>query len=888
MTPRPPLFVRWLLRLVLSRDDRRTVTNDLHELFERRRARDGDRAAAAWGRRQWRRHAYYLTAERVRNALRLGQRNPAAGSQHSGEIMRNFLRDLRHSVRSLARTPVLTMTIVLTVGLGIGATTAIFSVINSVLLRPLPYPDPGRLVRIYTDSPPNRWPFSVADYRALDEQQTSFSQVAGYRNRTMTFNRDDVAERITGKLVTPTYFPLLGILPAHGRLFTDSDGLPEAEPAVVVSHGFWTQYLGSDDAVVGQTLSFNGQEYTLVGVLPRAVGPFEQNREFYIAVQWDPPPRKGPFFITALARLKPDATMEAATEELRAINRRLFPVWQVSYQDERASWGVMDLKELVVGDVGTTLAVVLGAVVFVLLIACTNAANLLVARATHRSRELAVRAALGASRGRLLQHLLSESTLLALAGAAVGVVLTVGGMKLLTTVGADFIPRTQEIGFDGPVLWFLATLTIASGLLFGLIPSLHGAKTRFEQAFRASGITTAMGTGPRRLRRALVVSQFAVAVPLLIGAGLLIGSLAKLQSVDPGFDSRNILTVGALLPASAYPDTVTILRFWEAAFARVDALPGVQSVALADGRPPREYQMSNNFDLEDKPTPPGASQPSVPWIGASPEYFTLMGIPLLQGRLFDARDSWGATPVAIVDQAWARRFFPNEEVLGRRFYSGGCTTCPMFTVVGVVGDVKYTGLDDPGESTVYWPMTRRGSRFAYLYVRTSTDPLAILPPVRQIVRDIDPAIALQGISTIDELMIDSLDTPRYLTILVSAFAAVALVLSVIGIYGVMAYFVQQHARDIGIRMALGGRPATVVRMVVGQGMRLVGVGMLAGLGGAFFLTRYMSSVLFDVGATDPRTYSIVAFVMLGVALGACFVPARRAAGVDPARTLRED
>jgi putative ABC transport system permease protein len=822
MTPRPPFFVGWIVRLLLSHDDGCAVTNDLHELFERRRARDGDRAATAWWRRQWRQHAYHLAAERIRNALRLRPRNPAVGSRQSGETMRNIFRDLRHSIRSLGRTPVLTMTIVLTVGLGIGATTAIFSVINTVLLRPLPYPDPGRLVRIYTDSPPNRWPFSVADYRALDEQQTSFSQIAGYRNTTMTLNRDDVAQRITGKLVTPSYFFLLGIAPAHGRLFTDADGLPEAEPTVVVSHSFWSQYLGADDAAVGQSLSFNGQEYTLVGVLPRAVRPFEQNREFYIAVQWGPPPRKGPFFITALARLRPGVTTEAATEEMRAINSRLFPV-------------------LVVGVVGSTLVIVLGAVGFVLLIACTNAANLLVARATHRSRELAVRAALGASRGRLLQHLLSESALLAAAGAVVGLVLTVGGMRFFKTVGADFIPRTQEMTLDGPVLAFLTALTLASGLLFGLIPSLHGTKARMDQTLRAGGTTTTGGNGPRRLRRALVVSQFAVAAPLLIGAGLLIGSLAKLQRVDPGFDSQGVLTVGALLPAATYPDSTTRLRFWDEAFERVAALPGVGSVALADGRPPREYQMSNNFDLEDKPTPPGGSQPSVPWVSASPEYFTLMGIPLLEGRLFDHQDRRGATPVAVVDETWARRFFPNEEVLGRRFFSGGCITCPMFTVVGVVGDVKYTGLDDPGEGTVYWPMTGRSARFGYLYARTSTDPIAILPAVRQIVRDIDPALALQGVSTIDELIVDSLDTPRYLTVLVSAFAAVALALSVIGIYGVMS-----------------------------------------------LLTRYMSSVLFEVGATDALTFSTVSLLMLGVAFAACVVPARRAAGVDPARTLREE
>jgi putative ABC transport system permease protein len=521
----------------------------------------------------------------------------------------------------------------------------------------------------------------------------------------------------------------------------------------------------------------------------------------------------------------------------------------------------MTLKEMAVGDVGTALILVLGAVGFVLLIACTNAANLLVARTTHRSRELAVRAALGASRGRLLQHLLSESALLAFGGALLGLVLTVGGIKLLTTVGANFIPRTQEIALDGAALWFLIAVTLASGLLFGLIPSLQGAKSRFQLALRSESRSATEGVRSRRLQRAMVVSQFAVAAPLLVGAGLLISSLAKLWEVDPGFDTHNLLSLSVTLPMADYPDGSDIVAFWNEALPRISALPGVQGTVAPDGRPPGFVSMVNNFDLLDQPTPANESQPATPWVAVTPGYFDLLGIPLLEGRVIDERDRSDGPPVAVVDEAWARRFYPNESAVGRQFYSGGSTTNPL-TVVGVVGNVKQMGLAAPDEGIVYWPQAFNNTRGRFVILRTAV--------------------------TIEEGFADSLASPRYLTILVAAFAGIALLLSIIGVYGVMSYFVQQHTRDIGIRLALGGGPSNVLRLVVGQGMRLVGVGVAVGIGAALALTRYMSSLLFGVGATDTLTFVSVSGAMLGVALLACFLPARRAAGVDPALTLREE
>ncbi len=881
MTPpllRPPLVVRWLLSALLGSEDRRAVEQDLQELFERRRSRDGDREAAAWMRRQWRQYARRLLAERARGA--------AAGLRmmmRPGDAIRTATRDVRHSVRSLTRTPALSLTIVLTVGLGIGATTAIYGVTDTVLMRPLPYPDAGRLVRVYTDSPPNRWPLSVVDYRALAGQQTSFSQIAAIQNRAMTFNREDVAERVMGQVVTPSYFPLLGISPTLGRPLADADALVAAEPAVVVSHGFWTRHLGADPAAVGTLLSFDRTDYRLVGVLEKTTGPLEQDRDFWMAERWPEPTRKGPFFITAVGRLAPGVTVAAATEELRAINRALFPLWASSYQDDRASWGVMDLKEAVVGDIGPTLVVVLAAVGFVLLIACANAANLLVARTAARGRELAVRAALGASWGRLLQHLLSEAAFLAIMSAAVGWGIAWSGIQLLTSAGAEFLPRLAEIRLDGRVLAFHLILTAGGAVLIGLIPALHGVRRGSARVIRVESLRTTAGA--QRVRQALVVAQFAFAIPLLIGAGLLAGSLGRLLQVDPGFDAENLLTAGVLLPSTAYEDDATVEPFWNALLERTGAIPGVRSVALSDARPPDQYQATNNFDLEDKPTPPGASQPAVPWIAVSPGYFDLLGVQLLEGRALDDRDRVAGDTVVVVDQAWARRFFPDGRVVGRRFSSGGCTSCPLSTVVGVVGNVRYTGLDDPGAGTVFYPGP---GRFAYLYIRSAVEPLTLLPSIRAVVRDLDRALPLQEVSTVDALMTDSLATSRALALVVGVFATVALTLAIIGVYGVMSYFVQQHAKDISIRMALGGGPGRVVGLVVGRGIRLVAVGIAVGIAGAWALTRFLASVLFEVTATDAFTYLSVTVVVAAVALMACAVPARRAAGIDPLRTLREE
>jgi putative ABC transport system permease protein len=800
----------------------------------------------------------------------------------------DLAQDLRIGLRNLLRAPGLTLTVVATVGLGIGATTAIFAAVNAALLQPLPYKDPDRLVRIYTDAPPNRFSFSVADYLALDAQQSHFEQIAGYRGRAMAFSDGAIAERLTGREVTWTYFRLLGIAPAIGRDFSEEDGRTGNPRAVVVSHGLWERRLGGRQDVVGQPIRLDGADYTVAGILPAQLGPLERRQEFFIAAQWSTPRRKGPFFITTLGRLREGASRSAAASELHAINRRLFPLWKSSYQDDRATWNLMDLKTFVAGDIHAVAGVALAAVALVWLIATANAANLLVARVTSRRRELAVRAALGASRGRVVRYLLAESALLAIGAAAVGLSLAWTGVRLLQTSGATYFPRTQEMGLHGPVLWLLAAATIASGVLFGLVPALYGVGGPVDESLRSIGRSATGSLAVRRLRRGLVGSQFAVATPLLVVAGLLFVSLNELRRVDLGFDAANVLTGAVQLPAAQYPESASAV-FWEELKRRVETLPGVSAVAFADGRPPDGVNNFNNFDLEDQPTPPGQSQPVTPWVAVTPEYFRVLGLPLLEGRLLDERDARTEDLEAVVvDRAWAKRFFPNESAVGKRLRSGGCTQCPWTAVVGVVSQVKYAGLDKPDDGTVYTPLSRGQSPFRYVVARTTADPHTVLPAVRQVVRDLDPTLPFSDTATMEEMVARSLERPRSLSMLVGGFAVVALLLSAIGIYGVMAYYVQQHTKDISIRLALGGSPRDVLRLVVAQGMQVVATGVVVGVIVASMGTRLISTVLFGVGATDAVTFAAAATFLLAVALLACFVPANRATKLQPATVLRNE
>lgn len=798
--------------------------------------------------------------------------------------IQDLSQDLRISLRSLMRVPLLTVTIVATVGVGIGATAAIFSAINAAMLRPLPYAHPDRLVRLYTDTPPFKFRFSVVDYLALTEQQTRFEQHATYTDRAVSYSNGEIAELLRTRVVSWAFFSVLGINPMIGRDFSEADGRLGGPQVALASHAFWQQRLGGRTDAIGKPVRLDGAEYTVIGVMPPTVGSLERRYDLFLIQQFSPPRRKGPFFYSVIARLPDNANRQLASDELRAINRALFPVWKSSYQDEKSTWRMEDLKTNLVGDVRAIAGLSLAAVGLVWLIACANASNLLIARVTSRRQELAVRAALGASRGRVIRYLLVESGLLALGAAIVAVAIAYGGMQLLQTVGATYFPRTGEIRFDAAMAWLMLALALSSALLFGLVPALNATGGSVDESLRSSRSTTA-SVGVRRLRRLLVGAQFAIATPLLIVAGLLLVSLNQLKQVDLGFETGQVLTGSIRLPGAQYQDPARIEAFWDELKRRIAALPGVSGVAYADGLPPNQPGQHNNFALEG--SAPDDPQPVTPWLAISPEYAPTLGLKLVEGRLLDERDVDPQNLTAVVvDRAWARRFYPNQSAVGKRLKSGGCTACPFTTVVGVLSEVKYDGVDQPDQGTVYFPMN--GGTFRFLIVRSGGDPLSLAPMVRQAVRELEPAAPLSNVATAAGLVDQSLLRPQSLSMLVASFAGVALLLSVIGIHGVMGYYVQQHLKEISIRMALGGNRADVARHVVGQGMMVVMAGVIAGTALAFAATRLMSSLLFGVGAADPWTFSGVALMMVAVALLACAVPAWRAMRVQPAVVLRNE
>ena len=804
--------------------------------------------------------------------------------------LQDFTQDLRIGARSLLRAPVLTLTIIVTVGLGLGATAAIFSAVSAALLRPLPYAEPENLVRIYTDTPPFKFRFSAADYLAFTEQQTRFRQHATFTDRNVSYNNGASAELLRTRVVSWGFFSVLGIAPAIGRDFNEQDGRAGSPQVALASHTFWQQRLGARADAVGKTILLDGAEFAVVGVLPPAAGPLERRFDLFLIQQFTPPRRKGPFFYSVIARLPDGADRGIASGELHSINRALFPIWKSSYQDDKSTWKMEDLKTNLVGDVGTLAGLALAAVALVWLIACANASNLLIARVTSRRQELAVRAALGASRSRVLRYLFAESVLLATGAVALGIAIAWAGMQLLQTEGRTYFPRTQEIRFDAPMLWLIAGLAFTSAVIFGLVPALNATGGSVDAALRSSR-TIAGGAGVRRLRRVLVATQFAIATPLLIIAALLLTSLDRLRQVDVGLDAEHVLTGSIRLPAAQYADNDRVGAFWDQLQRRIEALPGVTAVAFSDGIPPNSAGQHNNFDLEQYPAGPGQSQPVTPWLAVSPGYVPTLGLKLLEGRLLDERDArlqieQQALLSVMVDSAWARRFFPNESALGKRFRSGGCTDCPWTTIVGVVSDVKYDGIAQPNAGTVYTAMTPSPARF--LVVKADGDPLRIAPALQQVIRDVEPAAPLSNVATLTSLFEQSLGRPQSLSLLVSTFAAVALLLSVIGIYGVMGYYVQQHLKEISIRMALGGSQGDVVKLVIGQGMTVVFAGTIAGLAIAFATTRLMQSLLFNVGANDLMSYVVAGGILLAVAALACAVPAFRAMRLQPAVVLRNE
>ncbi len=807
--------------------------------------------------------------------------------------METLWQDLRYGVRMLRTHRGVTAIAVLALALGIGANTAIFTVVNAVLLRPLPFSEPDRLMMVWLHNPQSqgeaRIPLSVADFLDWRANNQAFEPPVAFATSGFNLTGQEAPEQLVGAIVTADFFSTLGAKPALGRTFLPEEDRPGATPAIVVSQAMWQRRLSGDPHAIGQTLTLNGRTFTIVGVMPPDFYFPNRNIELWAAFTLNPPTRRGPYFLSGLARLKPGVKLEQAQAEMKLIARRIQQQSATANANsDSGGFTVLPLNEYLVGDVRKALLVLLGAVAFVLLIASVNVANLLLARAAAREKEIAVRAALGASRVRIVRQLLTESALLALLGGTAGLLLAVGGVKLLLALSPSSLPRLQEVSMDRRVFGFTLLVALLSGIIFGLAPALHGSRANLNESLKDGSRGASESRSRSRLRQALIVAEFALALMLLIGAGLMIKSFVRLQRVNPGINAENVLTMQLTLPGARYNEGPKITAFYQQLLDRVQALPGVQAAGISISLPPDWLQLSENFSIEGQPPAPDSNLPVAELLFISHDYFRALGVPLRRGRYFTLVDKADAPRVAIINETMARRYFPNQDPIGKRIKQGGADRpqASWMEVVGVVGDVKYTGLDATAQATFYEPYLQNPSRGMYLVVRGATDPLNLASTIRHEVWALDKDLPVTRLKTMEQLLYESVAEPRFRTLLLGIFAAVALVLASVGIYGVMAYAVTQRTNEIGIRMALGAQSRDILGLVVGQGLKLALIGVALGLAGAFAVTRALSTLLYGVSTTDAATFAGLALLLVAVALLACYIPARRAAKVDPMLALR--
>jgi predicted permease len=808
-----------------------------------------------------------------------------------GRWLEALWQDTRYGARMLLKHPGFSLVAILTLALGIGANTAIFSIVNGVLLRPLPYPEPERLDTVFQqNSSMNRFGISVADFQGIEREYAKIGSVAAFTHRAVTLTGGERPEQIKATFATAAFFKTLGVTPASGRAFLPGEDRPETDPVVVISHAFWQRQLAGNPGAIGQRLTLDGVGYTVIGIMPPGfIAPSSTIPDLWPILQPQTPKRRGPFTLRVIARRNNGVSAQQGQEELQRIAREVFAQWAHAFPDANATYVSMPLKQALIGDIGTTLLVLFGAVGCVLLLASINVANLLLARASTRQQEIAIRAALGAGRFRLARQLFTESLLLAVLGGVAGLLLAVWGVDMLLAISPVTIPRMDQVKVDGFVLGFAALGTLFSCLVFGLMPALYSVNPDLGEPLKGGGRGNAEVPGRRRLRNLLVIAEFALALPLLVGAGLMINSFMRLQQVNPGFDPDHLLTVQLPLPAQKYPKVEQAAIFHQEMLRRIQTLPGVRSASITTSLPLVGGD-TNDFILEVRPTPPGKSDDVAEFLSVSPEYFRTLGVPLRKGRYLSEQDDENAPPVMVISESMARRYFPGEDPIGMRLKTGGCKECDWTTIVGVVGDVKNEGLSAEDDSAMYCPFNQEpmGIRMMTLVLRTEGDAASFVPTVRREVNSIDPDLALADVKTMDQLMSTSLGQSRYRGVLLGIFALVALTLAAVGIYGVIAYAVSQRTHEIGIRIALGARRQDIFRMVVGHGMILSLIGVGVGLAASLALTRYLSSLLYGVSSTDPLTFMSVVVLLVCVALLACSVPARRATKVDPMVALRAE
>jgi predicted permease len=819
--------------------------------------------------------------------------------------MQKMWQDLRYGARMLLKNPGITFVVILALALGIGANTAIFSVVDAVLLRPLPYPESDRLVFLNeTSKSMDEISISYPNFADWRNQNQVFEKIAVYNRESYNLTGTGEAERIITGQVSADLFAALRANPLLGRLFTNDEDKPGATPVVLLSYPLWQRRFGGQAGILNQPLTLNGKSYTVIGIMPQSY-QFPSRVEMWVPVgqlSGDPDwlHRDNHMALYGVARLKPGVSFAQAKAEMDTIGANL----EKKYNDTNAGngVGVRPLIEAFVGDVRRPLWVLFAAVAFVLLIACANIANLLLARAQSRQKEMAIRAAMGAGRWRIARQLLTESVLLALIGGTLGLLVAQWGIKLILYISPDAIPRAKEISLDWRVLVFTIGLAFLTGILFGLVPALQAGVVDVHETLKETGRGT---SGRHWLRSSLVVVEVATTLVLLIGAGLMIRSFYRLQKVNPGFSYEHLTSFTVALPEKKYKNAEQRDQFFSQLLENLRGLPGVETAAAATGLPLGNNGWQTGFIIDGRPRPPRDQTPLMEACLVTPDYFRAMNIPLKNGRYFTDHDdrSWLAGKdlskldeierdtagmnAVVIDEEFARRYWPNEDPVGKRIAMGSEEHPSFLTVLGVVGRVKMEGLShDSNRVQGYFAFAQNPSSDMTVVLKASGDPNQMIAAVRQQVKQLDPDQPIYSVRTMDEIRAESVAPERLNLTLLSIFAGIALILAIVGIYGVMSYSVTQRTHEIGIRMAIGAQPRDVFRMVIGQGMMLALIGVGIGLVGAFGLTRLMATMLFGVEPTDPATFAAIAVLLTIVALVACYVPGRRATKVDPVVSLR--
>jgi putative ABC transport system permease protein len=817
----------------------------------------------------------------------------------SGGAIETFLQDVRYGARLLARNKGFTAVAVLTLALGIGANTAIFSVVNELLLRPLPFPGAERIVMLWEISPEgaHQNPTSFLNFRNWREQSTAFESMAAFSDYRLNLTGSGSGgdpEEVTVQLATPELFRVLRVEPVLGRGLKPEDSLPDAPDVAVLSHGLWQRRFGGDPRLVGRDITINGAPFTVVGILPAGFEWHIRQRsrtgrpaEIWTALTT---PTEGPYLTgrsrSVVARLKPGASVAQAEAEMKAIQARLATA--LPERNKGTSTEVIPLREQFVGNVRPALLILLGAVGFVLLIACANVANLLLARATAREKEIVLRTALGARRVRVVRQLLTESLLLAGLGCLLGLVFAGWGVRALVAISPSDLVDLRGVGLDLPVLALTVTVSLVTGIVFGLAPALEATRLNLNDALKEGG-KGAGGQGARgkHMQGGLVIAEIALALVLMAGAGLLVKSFVHLQRVDPGFRTENILTLVVPVAGAEYSEGPRYVAFFREATERIRALPGVRDAGIVNFLPLYGgLGAATGFTVEGWPPPPPGEEPTTQVRVADPGFFRVMGIPILRGRGFTDAEAAEARQVVLVSQSLALKYFPGENPIGKRIKVQMSEEPVPTEIVGIVGDVKFDSLTDEVRPTVYMTLPDLVYPFMTFVIHTSGDPVEMAPTVRRALREVDPNQPVSDVRSMEKVMAGTVGRARFNTLLLGLFAGLATLLSTVGIFGVMSYSVTLRTREIGLRIALGAQPREVLRLILKQGLLLTAIGIAIGLAGALALTRLLASLLFGVGSTDPATFAGIVLLLTLVSLIACYLPARRATRVDPLIALR--